>query len=427
MNTINIFFINRNKSVIKYSENTVNIIISTLIDNCNCNKYFKKIKKYINNEQEDEHDKINIYFDIILTDIIIYKFLSKLHDIFFNYKLSNKYSLFMIDSNTIKTTTINDKFNKYINELNIYKLINIDASKNPNTYLEYVKSRVPPNYDCIIFNLKTNSDFPLTKAVGQGSQYGTYFVHIKPKNENKEYKTLYLIGKAITYDSGGLNLKQNHMHEMKTDMCGSAMILSVLNLLNNEHKCNIHLLIPIAENMISNTAVRPGEVITALCGKTVEILNTDAEGRLCIADAINYIHYKLIKKENMEKYIIMDVATLTGNTRMITSCISAIILGNNNGKSYINKIIEIGEHINEYVDTLKIREEYIDDLKSTNADISNISLKCNAGCVLGGVFLNYFVNENIPFMHLDVASTTYIDNNPLCYGINLLIEFIKQI
>ena len=425
MNTINIFFINRNKSIIKYSENTINIIISTLMNNYNCNKYLKKIKKYINDD--DKNDIINIYFDTKLNDTIIYKFISKIHNIFFNYKLSNKYSLFMIDSNTITTTIINNKFNKYVDELNKYKMINIDSSKNPNTYLEYVKSRVPTNYNCIVFNLKTTTDFPLTKAVGQGSQYNTYFVHIKPKIENVEYKTLYLIGKSITYDSGGLNLKHSNMHEMKTDMCGSAMILSVLNLLNNEHKCNIHLLIPIAENMISNTAVRPGEVITALGGKTVEILDTDAEGRLCIADALNYINYKLIKKENINKSIIMDVATLTGNTKLITSNISAIILGNNNSNSYINKIITIGEVIDEYVDTLKLREEYIDELKSTNADIANISFECKAGCVLGGVFLNYFVNPDIPFMHLDIASTTYIKSKPLSYGINLLIEFIKQL
>ncbi len=426
---VNIYFIDNEKSKLSYGEDTVNILIGTKISNYDININIKKIKNYVSDDDKN-NEKIKVFFDDKLNNTIIYKLLSKIHDIFFDYKLKKKYSLYLINYDNLKVSKINDNFRKYIDELNKYKIILIDANKTPETYLDYVKSRIPNNYDYNIFNLKETDDFPLTKAVGQGSIYNSYFVHIKPKKENPELKTIYLIGKAITYDSGGLNLKSHGMYCMKVDMCGSAIILSVLNLLEMENidsKYNIHLLIPIAENMISNTAIRPGQVVTALGGKTVEILNTDAEGRLCIADALNYINYKLLNNKDLSKCIILDIATLTGNASIITAEMSSIISGNNNGDKYMKQIIDIGENINEYVDTLKLRKEFVDLLKSNNADISNVCMKSRSDCVIGSTFLNYFVNEKVPYMHLDVAATTYIDDIPLSYGINLLVEFIKNI
>ena len=213
-------------------------------------------------------------------------------------------------------------------------------------------------------------------------------------------------------------------------MIGSAIIISVLNLLvasEFDTKYNIHLLIPIVENMIGNTAIRPGMVVQTSNGKTVEIINTDAEGRLCLVDAINYVNLVLIKHKNPNNCLIIDIATLTGNTDSITSGISALSMCNDKAHEYNDELIYLGERIGEYVDFLKIRKEYLDMLKSSIADIKNVNYDIKAGCVLGGTFLHYFVNDIIPWIHLDVASAAIDNEKVLSYGINLLYEFIKNL
>jgi leucyl aminopeptidase len=317
-----------------------------------------------------------------------------------------------------------------MNELNIYKCIVMDPNKNPDTYLKYVKLRIPNNYDITVFNVRSTNKFPLTNAVGLGSKYNAYFVHISPKIEKKNNKNIFLVGKAITYDSGGMNIKSQHMEDMKVDMTGSAIIISVLNLLNKfnyDYKYNIHLIIPIVENMISNNAIRPGYVVTTMNNVQVEIVNTDAEGRLCLADGLEYIQKKLLYNKDLSKCLIIDIATLTGNTVSISNGLSSIVMFNNKGSSYIKKLSEIGEYIGEYIDILKIRCEYIDCLNSKVADIKNWSPEIKAGCVLAGAFLNYFVKKSIPWIHIDLCKDAYSNEIAQSHGVNLLFEFLKNI
>jgi leucyl aminopeptidase len=213
-------------------------------------------------------------------------------------------------------------------------------------------------------------------------------------------------------------------------MIGSGILVSVLKLLNldkQDKKFNIHLLIPIAENMIGNKGVKPGSVIKSSGGKLVEITNTDGEGRLCIVDAIDFVQQKLTNKLDLSKCIMIDVATLTGNTDHITSGFSSLSMCNNKGLLYLDELIKIGENIGEYVDFLKIREEYLDSLKSPVADIVNINSDYKAGCVIAGAFLNFFVDNKIPWIHLDLGVSVFIDKKPISYGINLLYEFILQL
>jgi leucyl aminopeptidase len=175
--------------------------------------------------------------------------------------------------------------------------------------------------------------------------------------------------------------------------------------------------------MISNKAIRPGMVIETSNGKKVEITDTDAEGRLCLVDAINYIILSL----DTSNCIILDIATLTGNVYQISSGYSSICTCNNKGAPYLAKLIKIGENIGEYIDFLKIRDEYVHLLTNTLvADIKSINLDIRADCIMAAVFLNYFMNPDIPWIHMDVGSSTYNDGIPLSYGINLLYEFIKN-
>lgn len=425
MNKLNVILINskKNKFIFNSTNNFINYIIN--IDNISHHSTNKKINK-INNiiNIYDNINYVNIIFYNISNHIIINKIITIFNNILYSFKKKYYCNIIFLNKDYNLTKLIEP--HNLMNELNIYKTIVLDPNKNPTTYLEYIKSRKPKDYKINIFNTNTTDLFPLTNAVGMGSKYDSYFIHISPINNNSN-KNLFLIGKGITFDTGGLNLKKGYFGDMKIDMIGSAIILSVLNLLvinNIKTNYNIHLLLPIAENMIGNDAIRPGMVVETISNKTVEIINTDAEGRLCIADSIEYI-LKFLKKSDND--IILDIATLTGNVDHISSGISCVSTCNNKGSLILDKLINIGEDTGEYLDKIIIRNEYLDLLSSNVADIKNISEESKADCVIASVFLNYFINDTLPWIHLDLGCCIYKNSKVSSYGINLLYEFIKQI
>jgi leucyl aminopeptidase len=409
------------------NNNTINIIINTNsviiklnvfgIDNYIFCKELNKLNNII--KLYDSIKRINVIFDKNINVCLANKILSKLHDILYQYyKITRGIKLYQAKYESMNLMT----------ELYLYKNIIMAPNKNPNTYLEYVKSRIPSTHEIICYDVKNSNNFPLTKAVGMGSQYDGNFVHIKPKQE-KTGKNIYLVGKAITFDSGGMNIKDSSMIDMKIDMTGSAIILSVLNLISNEkliHNNNIHLILPIVENMIGNTATRPGYVVETICGKMVEITDTDAEGRLCLADGFGFIQKNLIENKNHSQCLILDIATLTGNTTSITNGITSIITSNDKGLVYTNKLISIGDKMGEYLDYIKIRPEYLDFLESKVADIRNLPRSAKAGCIIAASFLNYFINKSIPWVHIDLGKGTYVDEMAQSHGVNLLYEFLKN-
>lgn len=429
MNRFDIFFIYDTKNQRKYpliesGNNSSKIAINVFnLSMYNLKKELDKINSLIsiNETNSNKIKRINIVFDKKIDANYSKALLGKLNDVLYSYYPISK---------EIKMYNVNEYSSNYMSEIIKYKDIVMDPNKTPDTYLEYIKINTPKDYNIKIFNLNETDDFPLTKAVGSGSIYQSYFVHISPKNINLNNKNIFLIGKAITFDTGGLNIKTKKMEEMKIDMIGSGILVSVLKLLNldkQDNKFNIHLLIPIAENMIGNKGVKPGSVIKSSGSKLVEITNTDGEGRLCIVDAIDFVQQKLTNKLDLSKCIMIDIATLTGNTDHITSGFSSLSMCNNKGLLYLDELIKIGENMGEYVDFLKIREEYLDLLKSPVADIVNINSDYKAGCVIAGAFLDYFVDKKIPWIHLDLGVSVFIDQKPLSYGINLLYEFILQL
>lgn len=363
---------------------------------------------------------VNIIFENKIVVEAVNKVLAKLNNILYSYYPKNK---------KIKLYQVKLESKNLMEQISEYKDIVMDPSKTPDTYLEWIKTNTPSNYVFNSTNLSQSELFPLTKAVGAGSKYNSYFVHIRPKNEIASSKNVYLVGKAITYDAGGMNIKDHSMVDMKADMSGSGIILAVLKIMAQsklDTKLNIHLVIPIAENMIGPSATKPSEVVKTMGGKLVEITNTDAEGRLCLSDGIEYVNLYLAKDKNPENCLIIDIATLTGNTKSITNGISSLIITNKVGENIGNKIIEIGENIGEYLDTIKIREEYEDLLKSPVADIRNVNLKERAGCILGAQYLHYFTNDLMPWIHLDIASSAFTNSKSQSYGINLLLQFLKS-
>ena len=417
------------RTIININENIFFIKIN--VNNIQMYKLIKEINK-INDliNFNDQIKLINIIFDSSLNLQFINVIITKLSNILYSYIKMKEIKLYSFSLETRKITNIPNESINLMNELSIYKNIVMDPNKNPETYLGYIKSRVPKNYNIDIHNLKEFNKFPLTKAVGAGSIYNTYFVHIKPKTEKPDKKTIFLVGKSITYDSGGLNLKKKYMEEMKTDMAGSAIVTSVLNILalSNNDQHNIHLLIPIAENMISNSSTRPGQVVKSYNSKMVEIVDTDAEGRLCLADCLEYINKDLLNDKDPDNCLIIDIATLTGNAITITNEVASITLCNEKGELYKNKLVGIGEKIGEYLEYLKLRPEYLDFLKSPVGDIKNLNHEVKAaGCIIGGTFLHYFATDKIPWIHLDIAPSAYIKEKSMSYGVNLLVEFIKQL
>ena len=425
MKKINIFFFIDTQSNDKQLDIRIDdksIIVKLNVFNITNYELFKEIKKIsalikIHNLIK----KINLFFLSSINILTTNKILVNIHDILFQYyKITREIRLYQVS----------EEYKKLMKELDYYKKIIMDPNKNPNTYLEYVKSRVPETHKISVYNINENNDFPLTKAVGIGSQYPGYFVHIKPKNENQLKKTIYLVGKSITFDSGGMNLKDGTMVDMKIDMTGSAIIVSVLNLISGTEyaeNLNIHLILPIVENMISNKATRPGCIVKSSCNKTVELYNMDAEGRLCLADGFSFIQCNLIKGKDLSKCIILDIATLTGNVARISNGVTSVITSNEKGLQYSNKLMEIGEEIGEYLEFIKIRPEYLDMLSSEVADIKNSSRTAKCEFIIAATFLNFFIDNKIPWIHIDLGETVYINEVSQSHGVNLLFEFIKNI
>lgn len=405
-------FINQPKSKIKSNlelktnnnNSTITINING-ITNYDLDEQIKNIEKFLKNKI---HVKFNNINEKDIENIIL-----KLHNITYDYIQPRQ-------------LIIPNKYNHIVNELNDYKTIVIEPNKYQETMLKYFKSKIPTNYTYKKFNVKRNDKmFPLTAAVNQGSSHKSYFIHVFPKKLNKSWDDIFLIGKCVTFDSGGMNIKIRDMQEMKVDMAGSAIIMGVLNMTHNLQK-NINLLIPIVENYIGSDATRPSTVVKTLNNKKVEIVDTDAEGRLCIADAIEYFN-KFLYSKKLKNPLLIDVATLTGNVYQISCSTSAIVTGNQKAKKYISKLFQVGEETKEFIDVLILRENYVKSLVSQVADIKNWDGKCRAGCLTAASFIDFFVKKDIPWVHLDVASVVYNNERVSSYGINLLSKFLEQI
>ena len=214
-----------------------------------------------------------------------------------------------------------------------------------------------------------------------------------------------LVGKGITFDSGGISLKPGaQMDEMKFDMCGSATVMGVMKAVAElQPKINIIFAIGASENMPDGDAQRPGDIVTAYNGKTIEILNTDAEGRLVLADVLSYV---------VDKYKpcgIMDFATLTGAVLIALGDKASGVLGNN--ENLMNEVKKSAETTCEKVWELPLWEEYTKDIKSKIADIKNLGKARMAGTISAGAFLKEFVGDT-PWVHMDIAATAWGPTEP---------------
>lgn len=236
-------------------------------------------------------------------------------------------------------------------------------------------------------------------AVGRGSSQEPKFIHMKYSCENPK-KKIALIGKGITFDSGGLDIKPaSSMLTMKDDMSGAACVLGIMSVLKEFNpQVEVHGIIAACENMPGCSAYKPGDILTAKNGKTIEVDNTDAEGRLTLADALCYASELGVDE-------VIDIATLTGACMVALGSQAAGIVGNDN--QLVQKLIETAEKNGERYWQLPLWEEYFDSLKSDIADMKNTGSRWG-GASTAGVFLQKFVKD-VKWAHIDIAGVAFLE------------------
>ena len=280
---------------------------------------------------------------------------------------------------------------------------------------------------CTVFDKAALEEkgFGALLAVGQGSVQEPRFIILEHIPKGEGHDTVVLVGKGVSFDTGGISIKPaESMHEMKHDMSGAAAVLGAMQVVGHL-KPDLHVvgLVAAAENMPSGTAIKPGDVVTAYGGKTIEILNTDAEGRLILADALGWAkHYN--------PNGVVDLATLTGACLITFGHVVAGAMGTD--VDLMASVKAAGEKTHERIWELPLLDDYDDDIKSKVADVKNLGAGRNAGTIAGGMFLKKFVG-NYPWVHLDIAGTawgmkgsTYIPEEASGWGVRLLVQLIAD-
>lgn len=259
-------------------------------------------------------------------------------------------------------------------------------------------------------------------AVSQGSAEPPCFIELKYQGLKNNDAPIVLIGKGITFDAGGISLKPPaNMHEMKYDMAGAAVVLGTLFAAAKlKLPLNLMALVPAAENLPSGKAIKPGDVITMMSKQTVEVINTDAEGRLIVADALCYA------AQFKPKYVI-DVATLTGAVIVALGTAATGIMANDD--SLANDLLLAAQHSFDKAWRLPLFPEYEEKMTSPNADFMNATADREAGSIMGGMFLEKFV-QNYSWAHLDIAGTAWVSGSKrVATGrpLPLLLEFLRHV
>ena len=264
-------------------------------------------------------------------------------------------------------------------------------------------------------------------GVGQGSIRGSYLVTMEWNGTKNNSKPLAFVGKGVCFDTGGYSLKPaKFMEDMTYDMAGSATVVGLMkNLALRKSKVNAVGVVGLVENMVSGNAQRPGDIVKSYSGKTIEILNTDAEGRLVLADALTFT-----EKKYKPRFII-DLATLTGAIIVSLGSEYAGLFSNNDKLS--NELINAGEKVNEKLWRMPLHKNYDKLINSKNADMQNINYVGGAGSTTAAQFLQRFILNKTPWAHLDIAGMAFSkyggalnSGGATGYGVRLLNQLVED-
>jgi len=257
-------------------------------------------------------------------------------------------------------------------------------------------------------------------GVAKGSNQPPKLITLAYKGDKDSAKAFGFLGKGITFDSGGISIKPSEgMEDMKGDMAGGAAVMTAVGAIAQlKPKINVTAIIPATENLPSGTALKPGDVLKAMNGKTIEVISTDAEGRLILADALSYA-----RKLGLSPLI--DLATLTGACRVALGTLYSGVFGND--QKLIDKVLKAAGKTGERMWQMPMPEEYKEQIKSEIADIKNTGNRYG-GAITAALFLAEFV-DNAPWVHLDIAGprlsdkeTGYTVKGATGFGVRTLVE-----
>ncbi len=264
--------------------------------------------------------------------------------------------------------------------------------------------------------------FPLIHAVGKASENKPRLVHLTWGD--KQHPKIALVGKGITFDTGGLDIKPSpHMTLMKKDMGGSAHVLGLANyIMAQDLPVHLDVYLPLAENSIGSNAFRPGDVLKSRKGLTIEIGNTDAEGRLVLADAMTYA-----QEHNPD--LLIDMATLTGSARIAVGVDISAMFGTD--PEHCSLLTALGEETYDPVCQLPLWQPYAQDLNSSIADLNNDASSRYGGAIHAALFLQKFVNKDLPWLHFDIMAwnNKSLAGRPVggeAMGLRTLIRFVED-
>jgi leucyl aminopeptidase len=261
-------------------------------------------------------------------------------------------------------------------------------------------------------------------AVAQGSRNEPRLIEMRYRGAGTRVPTIALVGKGVTFDTGGISIKPSaKMEEMKFDMCGAAAVLGVMHAVAAlKPRCNLLALVPATDNMPDGSAYRPGDIVRARNGKTIEIISTDAEGRLLLCDALAYAAEK-------KPACILDLATLTGACVVALGDAAAGIFGRDD--ELVADVEGASRSSGEQVWRLPLFPRYTEMMRSAYADLKNGGGRWGGACT-AAAFLQEFVGE-VPWVHLDIAGTAwterdagYVRKGATGFGVRLLWEFLRR-
>ena len=431
---------NKKKGLLSFDLNpNQKIILIPLKKNQKSNETEKlgaKLTDFLNGEGAEV---IHIVSDTILVNLkpdAIYEFLHgmRLKSYSFDRYKSKK------ESNSLKVNiTSSKKFNKKIYDK--FKAIELGVNYTKDLVSEPGNILHPDEYAKRLTQLKkiglkvsVYNEKQLKKmgcnalvGVGQGSIRGSYLVTLEWRGKKSNSKPLAFVGKGVCFDTGGISLKPaRFMEDMTYDMAGSAVVVGLMkNLALRKSKVNAVGVVGLVENMPGGNAQRPGDIVKSYSGKTIEVLNTDAEGRLVLADAITFTEKKF------KPSLIVDLATLTGAIVVALGSEYAGLFSNNDNLS--KQIHEAGEKVEEKAWRLPLHSNYDKLMNSKNADMQNINYVGGAGSTTAAQFLQRFILNKTPWAHLDIAGMAFSkyagalnSSGATGYGVRLLNKFIED-
>ncbi len=394
-------------------------------------KDLNKVDLYIDSLNFDKHKLVNFFsqfclgFNLKGYTFNKYKTLNKEN---INRKISYK----IISSHK---NEINEKY-KYYDSIKEGVFLTRDLVSeppnilNPKTYVQEILKLSKLGLKIKAYGEKDLKKMGMNAllGVGQGSANETYLVTIEWNGKKNSLKNpLTFVGKGVCFDTGGISLKPaRFMEEMKYDMAGSAVVVGLLkSLALRKAKVNAVGVVGLVENMPGSNAQRPGDIVKSYSGKTIEVLNTDAEGRLVLADALTFT-----EKKYKPKFII-DLATLTGAIIISLGEEYAGLFSNNDELS--KNIFKASENVNEKVWRLPLHKNYDKLMNSTIADVQNINYAGGAGSITAAQFLQRFIINKTPWAHLDIAGMAFSKKaanlNPggaTGFGVRLLNNLVKE-